>query len=1467
MRVSGDARPVLQHAGDVRFETTSGDVLLHYGKLAVLDADGRSVPSRLEVAGDRLSIVTDDRAARYPLLVDPLITAPDWSTEPDQVEAFFGVSVAGGGDLDCDGIDDIVVGAEDFSNGQSDEGAVFVFYGSASGPSAAPDWMAESNQADSRFGLSVAVAGDVDGDGCDDLVIGAPEYENDTVTQLGEGSVFVFYGPLDAGGARPVGNPANADWKAESNQEGAQFGYSVATAGKTNNDLADDIIIGAPAFTVDQSFDGGAFVYRGSVPSGLDKGIGRNPGTPANYDWRGDSNQVDSFYGSSVASGDITGDGYDDVIVAAFDYEAAFDNEGRVFLYVANANGSGLQTTVKWTFDGGRNDAHLGSSVASAGDVNGDGLDDVLIGAQSYANGQFDEGSAFVFHGVASGLLGALPAWTGEMNQGEAYLGIAVASAGDVNADGYDDILVGADEWDGGDIDEGGAFLYYGTDIGLSYIPAKQFEIDLEFAELGNAVASAGDVNDDGYDDVIIGSDVYYNPEVDEGAAFVYFGCTDEERDGVCQLVDNCPDLENADQLDTDFDGLGNVCDPCEDADLDLACDVPRVIAEWQGPGEEVLVEFGSFMLWYPNVELVNPGFGLDWTEFVFDTTGWSPGLYGVGYETNAAPSAENLLLTTEPPNLGTVSVYTRAPFFISDKSTVKNMFLGVDYDDGYVAWINGVEVLRAGEMPIGPPAHNAHPAGHESSNGLVPDYTPVHDISLQGIPALQNGQNVLAIGVWNQTQNSSELVLVPKLTINRPTQLRLRYLANSNCCVGPTFGLDWTDLGFDDSSWLEGNFGIGYELGIGGDDLITHNIPPSYSVFTRTRFSLNPATVDDVWIGCDWADGYVVWMNGTELYRSPQMPGAPGTDPGWKVDPPPAWHDPSNGSEPNYGTLINVTSAAKASMFNGENVLAIGGYRRWPDPGPPFGTNRMILAPRVSINEIGVDNCPGEFNPSQSDIDSDDIGDACDPDIDGDTFLNGVDNCPLVFNNPQTDSDTDGIGNPCDSCPNDVNNDADADGVCVGSGYSAPKIGQNDNCPTYNPPADCDGLPGTPPVQCNVDGDPLGDECDPDIDGDTKPNESDNCVYNSNSTQANTDGDPRGNACDCAQTNNQSWDYPDAIDTLRAARYDLCADFSCLQSGGICDSNLDCVHDQCENLMCTQSGGTCDSDLDCDHDMCDDFRCTVGNNECLSDVECTADTCENRLCSEGGNLCENDLDCDADFCANMKCAADGVTLCTPETAATDCPGPGNFCVGMCSATPGQICINDAICDADFCGEGLCSEGGNPCTSDAVCTADFCEGQCTISPATCLSDGDCTAPQTDFCMGDCSIGPNTCSDDGDCTVPQTDVCQGSCTIGQNICSSDSACDDPAADVVFWQRPQFIGSVTVVYDTLRSGVKNNFGASATCVETDGTNELSNMTATPASGAVHYYLVRVENDCVPGNMGTDSAGNARTGKVCE
>ena len=202
--------------------------------------------------------------------------------------------------------------------------------------------------------------------------------------------------------------------------------------------------------------------------------------------WIVDGAASGSTSGLVVAAGDVNGDGYPDVLVGSERYDGTLANQGRARLYYGSPSGPG--TTPNWTAIGDAAGVHFGGVVSGAGDVNGDGYDDVIISAPLYTNDQSEEGRVYVYYGSASGL-SATAGWMIEGNQGGAHLGTGVRMAGDVNGDGYDDIVIGSGDFNLG---KGAAWVYLGSAIGLTASPDWAFLGDQEGGALGESVTCWG---------------------------------------------------------------------------------------------------------------------------------------------------------------------------------------------------------------------------------------------------------------------------------------------------------------------------------------------------------------------------------------------------------------------------------------------------------------------------------------------------------------------------------------------------------------------------------------------------------------------------------------------------------------------------------------------------------------------------------------------------------------------------------------------------------------------------------------------------------------------------------------------------------------------------------------------------------------------------------------------------------------
>jgi len=427
-----------------------------------------------------------------------LVSPASMPNDCNQVNARFGGSVASAGDVNGDGFSDVIIGADEYTEGANTrEGRAFIYYGSAAGISATPDSTPDdADQIFAQFGNSVACAGDVNSDGYSDVVIGA--YLWDEVPSFtNDGKLYVYYGSALGLSASP-NNILDGP-----NENNANLGISVACAGDVNGDGYSDIIAGATGLDDGVNFDEGkAFIYFGSAA-----GASTTPNITLD-----DADQLGANFGASVASaGDVNGDGYSDVIIGANIYTDSHTNEGVAFIYYGNAAGV-MTSPVCRLDDADQNDAAFGSSVASAGDVNGDGYSDVIIGAYIFADAPYNqEGRAFVYHGSAAGLSATSNNTPDDADLAGALFGYSVASAGDVNGDGYSDVIIGAIGYDdGANIAEGRAFAYHGSATGLSAIPNNIFDdANQGSAGFGNSVASAGDVNGNGFSNVIFGAYQY----------------------------------------------------------------------------------------------------------------------------------------------------------------------------------------------------------------------------------------------------------------------------------------------------------------------------------------------------------------------------------------------------------------------------------------------------------------------------------------------------------------------------------------------------------------------------------------------------------------------------------------------------------------------------------------------------------------------------------------------------------------------------------------------------------------------------------------------------------------------------------------------------------------------------------------------------------------------------------------------
>ena len=435
-----------------------------------------------------------------------------------------GFSSAIVGDVNGDGYDDIVIGEPmNIGAGPTFSKAILVL-GKATGWAkdkplntiATASFISEGTG--DAAGRAVAPAGDVNGDGYDDFLIGAPLGD---MTSTDAGQVYLILGKASGWAIGTSLKSADASFLGELSLDNA--GTSV-TSGDVNGDGLSDIIIGSPGNDDAGDTAGKVYIFLGKA-SGWAMGTKLSL-ADATYVGESAADQA----GTSVASGgDLNGDGYDDIVIGT----KVGMGPGKAYVIFGKPSGWTRGNSLgkpDASYYGEANNDCAGCAVAMAGDVNGDGLDDMLVGAPQYWTGnQFNIGRTYLVFGKAVG-------WAQNINlskagvtfTGEAvgdFSGERVAGMGDLNGDGYSDIIITAPRrimavsGNKGEVHVIRGKASNWASIALSAADSS-FWGETATDSLGDSVSIGGDVDGDGHADLLMGSST--NPEGGNGCGQTY---------------------------------------------------------------------------------------------------------------------------------------------------------------------------------------------------------------------------------------------------------------------------------------------------------------------------------------------------------------------------------------------------------------------------------------------------------------------------------------------------------------------------------------------------------------------------------------------------------------------------------------------------------------------------------------------------------------------------------------------------------------------------------------------------------------------------------------------------------------------------------------------------------------------------------------------------------------------------------
>lgn len=602
--------------------------LMVWQKLVVRDAKGRALKAAMRVEAGQLVYDVDAQDAAYPVLIDPLLTTPVFTVSGQVDNERLGTNALIVESLNNDDFDDLVVGQAFYSDTLATRGRVLVFASGATGINPVAAAAIVGDQASEQFGLVVTPGGDINGDGAGEFMAAGPRY-NGAAGSL-TGRVVVFFGSNLTG----INNIGSRTWSYEGNAASLRIGSSMAS-GDFDGDGFTDVAIGTPYASSNTGmamvFYGGApllpldFSTLGNTPDwtytnpttgeffgfAMARGEGFTTASCATCDslivgtqnGNGSRGRVDVFYGRSTTfdaapaksapdwsfigdqiggrigqslggRSDLNGDGRGDLVAGSITYTGpnGATNTGIVRVFYGKADGTGIETTPGFTVIGPQPGSRQGTAIGTGGDLNNDGIEDLVISARSFSTSTNTEAGAVFVHLGQLGGLAETPYITLTGDQDSSRFGAYVSIGGDVNNDGFSDMATSAFQQTVAGVNRAGqAYVFLGTatcDInGVSYAAGERNPTNTcEFCD-PNISRTAFQANTDGRacDD---GDLCTENGTCDASGACVETPVTCD--DGNDCTIDSCDaalgcqvDAASADGQACSGDGLGCTTDVC----------------------------------------------------------------------------------------------------------------------------------------------------------------------------------------------------------------------------------------------------------------------------------------------------------------------------------------------------------------------------------------------------------------------------------------------------------------------------------------------------------------------------------------------------------------------------------------------------------------------------------------------------------------------------------------------------------------------------------------------------------------------------------------------------------------------------------------------------------------------------------------------------------------------------------------